>query len=120
MQPGLRDVATDQKVGGSSPSERASPKAACDHEVAATAASSATYAAHLRRRTARQGRRSLLAELREAADDAQRYADAHQENSGHSAQTCIRPRYASQLDGRKPCGLGIPARTACGLLTEFP
>ena len=31
-------LATDQKVGGSSPSERARPEATCDHETASTVA----------------------------------------------------------------------------------
>ena len=34
----LLPVTTDQKVGGSSPSERASPEAICDHEMASTLA----------------------------------------------------------------------------------
>src|SRR6266566_7280905 len=35
----IEHLTTDQKVGGSSPSERASPEATCDHEVAFTVAS---------------------------------------------------------------------------------
>ena len=43
---------TDQKVGGLSPSERASPEATSDHEVASTIANAVAKAAHVTLRTA--------------------------------------------------------------------